>query len=575
MKKILALILAAVMLFSLAACRKDDTPAPDTDLTETNDAENPEEERAKKAALLLEELRSRPLYTEVETIENDRCYVIRGYFSGTPDGVTDDIFVVYKYGGTRDITSLVYQYLDSVDNIVFSLEKDYVLTVTGRVLSEDKENYTDSTVRFNIYSYEKEDTNVPGESTDLPEESKKLIRSMLRWDDPGELYNRYVDRLVYVPDTFPVKASEYMENYTKIEEESEHDRPALLWYLAREMDLTRKDFERYFAAFDSLRTDYDNSDKVPEIIYDGLMADTLEESMQLLKSEYAFYNDGKLYTINEIGEMYENGTLPFDITDSAYDEVWKNISSYFEMQKYRDLPRDVYLLVRERAHDPVKRIYFWHSGQYGYNMASSYSLGSGSNYFSILECNSYEASVGSMNERYAPIIDGTVFIYDYLNGEKVCDIPISPDGCHIDFIEYSSEDFPRYLTVTPNFRTPDHNTRLYDIEKQEFILDGPFASCVIPKGTDLLCRTVESDEKYITTAYRVGTLEEVLSVEGMIYSAEIEGKTVLTVTERNAWSKGVLAFYDTDGNELSGLDEYKTGFEVAPRFDHIIYYNNK
>ena len=524
MKKVLSLILALTMLFSLAACKKDDTPAPGTDNIETDDTANPEEERAKKAALLLEELRSRPFYTEVETIDNDRCYVLRGYFTRPLSGVTDDLYVVYKYGGTRNLSSAVYPYFAAVDSICFSEEKDYILTVKGRVLSEDKENYTDSTAEINIYSYAKEAATVPVKppepqegSTGLSIETERLIRSMLLWNGPTEIYNRFAHRLVYIPGTFSEKASEHMDGYVILNNELGNGCPATLWYLAKEMALTREDFEAYFAAIESVLAlpynglDLGDSGKVPEIIYEGLMADTIEESMRLLKSEYAFYNDGKLYTIYEIGEMYENGTLPFDMTDSAYDEVWKNLSNYLEMQQYNDLPRDVYLLVRERAHDPVKRIYFWHSNQGGYNTCTSHSPGI--NYFSALDCDTYEADVRGMNERYALVIDRTYFIYDYMNGEKVCDIPLSPDEYQVDFVDFSSEEFPRYLTVSKTGDHDENNHLLYGVEKQEFVSDEKFNSCVIPKGTDLLCITVLSDGKHITTAYRIETLEEVLTFE--------------------------------------------------------------
>ena len=581
MKKTLALILAALMLMLTVGCTPKDnpTPAPDNEI-EQNETVNPDEvdadkkddtfdkDTANKVALLLEELRSRPLYTEVETIENDRCYVIRGYFSGTPDGTTDDIFVVYKYGGTRNLYSFVYPYFSVVDSIGFSEEKDYVLTVKGRVLSEDKESYTDATAEINIYSYEKDDTNVPGKPPDEWEKSKKRIRSMLQWDDPRAMYSIYAYELVSVPDTFSEKASEYLESYSKIEEDW-HARPALLWYLAQEMDLTREDIEKYFAAFDSVYAEL-GENKVPENIYDGIMADTLEESMQLLKSDYAFYNDGKLYNIYSIEDMILNDTLTFDITDSAYDEVWKNISDFWETQPYCNLRVSTYLLIRERAHDPVKRLYFFYHTPIRNTWSTSYRFRPDTDYYSILDCDTYEAGVSSMNGRYALVHDGTYFIYDYLSGEKVCDIPFSPDEYHVEFIEFGSKDLPRYLNVGKKFVYDGNCSLMYDIEKQEFVSDEEFFWCVIPLATDLLCKTVESDGKYITTAYRTETLEEVLSVEGHIYSAEIDMKTVLAVKD-SLNSNEIIAFYDTDGNELTGLDEYKTYFTYAPWGNHIIY----
>ena len=597
MKKILALILAALMLFLSVGCtqKEEPTAAPDKDVTEQdnetspdeaekteqNETDNPDAETDDKAAQILDNIRSRRWYVEEEIIENDRCYVFRGYFMKQEYNPSlkvplNVIGVVYKYGGARDLTSAVYQHFTVVDSIAFSEEKDYILTVKGRVLSEDNETYTDATAEFNIYSYPEPYsptvTPPPQEPQDpkaafwrnLPSETQDWIRLSLS-SDPTSPYSRYVERLVDVPGTFSDNAWGYVNTFVVSEDKSDHTRPALLWYLAQEMDLTREDFEAYFAAFDSYYASVgylpDNIATVPERIYEGLMADTLEESMQLLKSDLAFYYDGKLYTVYDIYEMYENGTLPFDITDSAYDEVWKNISFYLEVQQYEVMPRDIYLFVRERAHDPVDRIYFYFSPQYQCNMCCMHFI---SNNYSVLDCDNYEVSVDSMNDRYALVRDGTYFIYDYMSGEKVYDIPLSPDEyIHIDFVDFSSVEFPRYLSVGIHAFDEEHHyvensCLLYDTEKQAFVSDERFKSCIIPEGTDLLCKTVSSDGKDITTAYRAETLEEVFSVEGNISSVEIEGKTVLAVRSRDADTQtDVTTFYDTDGNKLTGLDKYR------------------
>lgn len=578
MKKSLALILAFIMLSLSVGCTRNEvtTPAPDTDETEQNNTESPDktddgkiiditdEDTVKKVAQILEDLRSRRYYVEVETIENDRCYVIRGYFLIPENDPVDEICVVYKYGDTRFLTSSVYPYFSVVDSIAFSEERDYMLTVKGRVLSEDNETYTDATAEINIYSYEKKATNtVAGPIEPTPAKPIELIHS-IQWNTPDSLYSHYVERLVCVQDTFAEKASEYLDGFVEVEAKSEHDRPAALWYFAREMNLTREDFETYFAAL--------GEDDVPESIYEGLMADTLEESMQLLKSDYAFYNDGKLYTINELGEMYEDGTLPFDITDSAYDEVWKNISSYLDLYPFM-MPREVYLLVRERAHDPVKRFYFFYSSQWAQNACTELYIPNTS-YYSVLDCNTYEANLIAMNDKYALVHDGTYFIYDYMNGEKVCDIPLSPDEYQVDFVDFSSENFPRYLSVCETGIFDNIEYLLYDIEKQAFVSDEKYVSCVIPKWTDLLCKTAESDGKYITTACRTETLEEVLSVEGMIYCSTICGEPVLAVIAGYPYPSGdIIAFYDTDGNELTELDGHKAHYYLAPSEyrSHILY----
>jgi len=100
---------------------------------------------------LLASLRGRFLYHETETIENDLCYVIRGYFSGTSNGNQNDLYVVYKNGGMKDLTGSAYPYFQTVDKVEFGKDPN-TLIVTGKVLSADKTSHTVSVIEVNIYT---------------------------------------------------------------------------------------------------------------------------------------------------------------------------------------------------------------------------------------------------------------------------------------------------------------------------------------------------------------------------------------------------------------------------------------
>ncbi len=98
---------------------------------------------------VLDTLKNRFLYHEAETVENELCYVIRGYFSGTTGGNTNDLQVVYKAGGTKNLTGSVYPYFHIVDRIEFGADPK-ILIVTGRVL--DGEQLTSSTAEVDVYT---------------------------------------------------------------------------------------------------------------------------------------------------------------------------------------------------------------------------------------------------------------------------------------------------------------------------------------------------------------------------------------------------------------------------------------
>ena len=135
-------------------------------------------------------------------------------------------------------------------------------------------------------------------------------------------YSGYVDGVVWLKGTFSENYGQYMSAFAEMEGKWEYNRPAVMYHLAREMNLTREDLETYYTALG-----YDN---VPDNIYTGLLTDSLSESMQLLKTEYAFYNNGKLYTVYDIYKLYTENLLPFDATDTIYDPVWKSIDTYLK-----------------------------------------------------------------------------------------------------------------------------------------------------------------------------------------------------------------------------------------------------
>ncbi|MBO7405568.1 MAG: hypothetical protein J6V24_11455, partial [Clostridia bacterium] len=100
---------------------------------------------------LLASLRKRILYHEAETIENDLCYVIRGYFSGTSSGNQNDLYVVYKNGGMKDLTGSAYPYFQTVDKMEFGKDPN-TLIVTGKVLTADKTDLTASALEIDIHT---------------------------------------------------------------------------------------------------------------------------------------------------------------------------------------------------------------------------------------------------------------------------------------------------------------------------------------------------------------------------------------------------------------------------------------
>ena len=98
---------------------------------------------------MLSLLKNRFLYHEVETVENDYCYVIRGYFSGVISGNANDLYVVCKTGEMKNLTASVWPYFQTVDSMKFG-DDPKVLVVSGKVLSADKENLIASRIEVNM-----------------------------------------------------------------------------------------------------------------------------------------------------------------------------------------------------------------------------------------------------------------------------------------------------------------------------------------------------------------------------------------------------------------------------------------
>lgn len=161
-------------------------------------------------------------------------------------------------------------------------------------------------------------------------------------DDGNELlspYSGYVDGVVCLEGTFSENYFYYVS--ALLESKWEYNRPAVMYHLAREMNLTREDFEVYYAAL--------GCENVPENIYAGLLAETLEESMQFLKTEYAFYNDGKLYTVYDIYKLDNENALPFNIDDNIYDSVWQSIDTYLKTPTAVDVGDAMRAYVSQKA----------------------------------------------------------------------------------------------------------------------------------------------------------------------------------------------------------------------------------
>ena len=154
-------------------------------------------------------------------------------------------------------------------------------------------------------------------------------------------YVAIVDMVTYSKGTFSENYGRYMSEFDEMEGKWENNRPSVMYHLSKAMNLTREDLEEYFVSLDI--------QNVPENIYAGLLADSVEESMQLLKSKYAFYCDGKLYTVYDVYSASKtlSDKNPVDFTDEEYDQVWLNIDEYLDSPYAYDVGEGIRTFVDE------------------------------------------------------------------------------------------------------------------------------------------------------------------------------------------------------------------------------------
>ena len=194
----------------------------------------------------------------------------------------------------------------------------------------------------NPNSYTNPDTHKEDIGTDLP------IGGEHMGDDLFSPYVALVDMVVYSKGTFSENYGAYMGEFDEMEGKWKNDRPSVMYHLSKTMNLTREDLEKYYASLDI--------ENVPEDIYVGLLADSVEESMKLLKSKYAFYHDGKLYTVYDVYKLNciqsESPDVPFDPTAEEYDQVWLNIDEYLDSPNAYDVGDNI----REYVDEIVEEI---------------------------------------------------------------------------------------------------------------------------------------------------------------------------------------------------------------------------
>ncbi len=186
------------------------------------------------------------------------------------------------------------------------------------------------------------DTHKEDVGTDLP------IGGDHMGDDLFSPYVALVDMVVYSKGTFSENYGAYMSEFDEMEGKWQNDRPSVMYHLSKTMNLTREDLEKYYASLDI--------ENVPEDIYVGLLADSVEESMKLLKSKYAFYYDGKLYTVYDVYLLdctqSVSSDIPFDPTAEEYDQVWLNIDEYLDSPNAYDVGDNI----REYVDEIVEEI---------------------------------------------------------------------------------------------------------------------------------------------------------------------------------------------------------------------------
>ena len=190
--------------------------------------------------------------------------------------------------------------------------------------------------------------------------------------------------------------------------------------------------------------------------------------------------------------------------------------------------------------------------------------------FHVLPCRFYRANTVSMNKRYAIIDDGQYFIYDFIDGKKVCDLlfadPFRPELPNYD------DTLPRYLPVKDNrsYYDADSNrysheginrVSLYDLKQNNFVPDMKFSYCQRINKAGLMLLSFykldeESGEYFIASSvFNSDTLEELLTVDGHLYCQTIGDKEVFVKLTKEGYIDVYTEIYDLDCRLLLSIED--------------------
>lgn len=167
------------------------------------------------------------------------------------------------------------------------------------------------------------------------------------YDQLSFKYQFYADGVDFVKNTFAVdredEINEIISEYHKIYAyEKWAQRPPVLWYLIREMNLTKDDIIKYY----EVRIGGYN-----EEVIDSLFIEEIDEVKKAVKSPYVLYADGNLYNIYELSAMSSDEIAQLDIQKEDMTQFVENIEEYLE----RDLSkRDT--IFYDGMHDILDRI---------------------------------------------------------------------------------------------------------------------------------------------------------------------------------------------------------------------------
>ncbi len=165
----------------------------------------------------------------------------------------------------------------------------------------------------------------PAEAPGASFDEKRMLQSSPAGGghEGDELYSPYDGRtgsIVFLPGTFAENSGEYCTEYEALRRDDPYTAPSLMYYLTHAMGLTEADLRTYYEAAGV--TD------VPDTLIKGLLAESAEESMQLLKDPYSFYSDGALYTVYDLYELRDDERVKPILESGEYGETWDAVSAY-------------------------------------------------------------------------------------------------------------------------------------------------------------------------------------------------------------------------------------------------------